>query len=736
MNREQYRTWLDVRHKPVFFDSSNQCSKWEGEAPGEPLSRIVGGSLALPKFLEGLGIAKVFGLNLLSLILLSESLLGRVRLLANRGVSSSAGASLFQSFWRFQGLLAIAICFQWTAIGSSLRGESYAEPPEVVCSVSENEVFVGESITFQVDVQNTENPSLPNLDALKERFEVEFLGDQSRNQSQTMIINGRFSQSNSFSHLYQYQLTAKTPGTFRIPAVTVTIDGKTLSSNSIAVRILEIPKQDSVLVEIVPSQARVYPTQNFTIKLRILLEPIAETGTDPLRTLKQMRQNPPSIQITWLKPPEGVSATEEVSEWLQPLLSTNNVGFSINGVSGNTGSIFERQRLALFDLRNGQESRKGIDESTKDYFVYELERTFVSEKTGSYTFGPAVIKGMFATRIIAIAPPVKVEVSEIPSPRPTNFTGGVGSYGVTASAIPMKLRVGDPMTLNLQFTQGKNSGSLELISAPDLSELPEIAEQFDIVDKSPVGRMENKSKKFAFALRPKRAGVSIPSLKLSAFDPSTEAFVDITTEPIELNVAEASAILASGDLVGSLGGGSSTAEIKTRSEGIFHNVTELSQLRNERVALMSGIVWVGGLWIVSGIAIVSLVFFRNKNSDVDGLRKAAARRTAQSRLTTAGSFLSQGKQKESLRELRAAVMGLVADTGSKIAEGLTIRDLSTAMRACDVPEEDCVRLEALLERIESAEYGASDASDTATMVEEATGLVKRVGPFLERGGKR
>jgi len=626
----------------------------------------------------------------------------------------------------------IAVAFLSFALGSSLK----AEPPEVVCSVSENEVFVGESITFQVDVQNAESPPSPDVDALRERFDIELVGDQSRNQSQTMIINGRVSQSNSFSHVYQYQLTAKAAGTFKIPAVTVTIDGKALSSNSVPVRILEVPKQDSVIVEIVPSRARVYPTQQFSIKLRILVEPIAETGTDPMRTLKQMRQNPPSIQITWLKPPEGVSATEEVSEWLQPLLSQNNVGFSINEVSGRSGSIFERQRLAVFDLRKGQETRKGLDGIPKDYFVYELDRTFASEKTGSYTFGPAVIKGTFATRIIAIAPPIKVEVSEVPTPRPANFTGGIGNYRVMAIANPSKLRVGDPMTLNLQFAQGKGSGSLELISAPDLSALPEIAEQFEIIDKNPVGRVENGSKKFAFALRPKRAGVSIPALTLSTFDPATESFVDITTEPIGLTISEASATLASGDLVGSLGGGNSTTEIKTRAEGIFHNVTELSQLRDERADLMSGLSWVGGLWLLSGLAIVTLVSFRKKSSDVDRLRRVLARRTAHSKLATASSSFSKGKQKEALREVRAAILGLVADTGDRIADGLTIRDLSMAMSACEVPQEDCVRLEALLERIESAEYGASDASDTTSMIKEASDLVSRVSPFLERGGER
>ena len=118
-------------------------------------------------------------------------------------------------------------------LGQTLR----AEPPEVVCSVSENEVFMGESITYQVDVRYAENPSAPNINALNEQFAVELIGDQSRNQSSTMIINGRVSQSNSFSHVYQYRLTAKLAGNLKIPPVTASIDGKILTSNSLSIRI-------------------------------------------------------------------------------------------------------------------------------------------------------------------------------------------------------------------------------------------------------------------------------------------------------------------------------------------------------------------------------------------------------------------------------------------------------------------------------------------------------------------
>ena len=157
--------------------------------------------------------------------------------------------------------------------GQSLQ----SAPPEIVCSVSEEEIFIGESLTYQVDIQNAENPNTPNIASLDEKFTVEFLGDQSRNQSSTMIINGKISQSSTFSHVYQYRLTPKLAGTLTIPEVTATIDGKNLISNSLSVRVLDIPKQDTVVAEIIPSLSKVYPTQSFTVKLRVLVQPIADT---------------------------------------------------------------------------------------------------------------------------------------------------------------------------------------------------------------------------------------------------------------------------------------------------------------------------------------------------------------------------------------------------------------------------------------------------------------------------
>ena len=631
---------------------------------------------------------------------------------------------------QWQKLPAIALFVALTSLGCQFL---HAEPPEIVCSVSEKEVFVGESITYQIDLKNTENPNAPDLSEIKEQFAVDFLGEASNNQSQTMIINGRISQSSTLSHVYQYRLTAKQAGALLIPPVTASVDGKSIKSNTLSLRVLEIPVQDKVIPEIVPGPTKVYPTQSFTIKLRILVQPIS--NLDPMRTIKQLRLSPPTIQISWLKAPEGLS-TNQVSDWLQPLLSKNNVGFSINEVTADSGSIFERRRSPVFDIGKGRETRNGLSGTAIDYFVYELEREFIADKAGIYTFGPAIVRGTLDSRFIAIAPAVTVDVAEVPSPRPNNFIGGIGKYNVIATATPNEMRVGDPMTLTLQFAKGRNSGSLELISAPDLNAIQEISENFEIVDKNPVGRMEGNSKKFAYGLRPKQPGVSIPPLTLSTFDPATESFSEITTEPILLTVSSPTASIAGGDLIGAIGSQKKLTEIRSMSEGIFHNVTDASQIADERYVLVDSVPWVVGLWFGTGIAIAATIALRRKSSDVGRQRRAAARRKAHSRNAVAIVLLSKGKEKESLSEARAAILGLIADTRNQIADGLTTADVNAAMTESSVPTETQSRLLRLLEKIESAEYGAGRLGDSNAILNEVSELIDKLGPYLERSAAR
>ena len=257
--------------------------------------------------------------------------------------------------------------------------------------------------------------------------------------------------------------------------------------------------------------------------------------------------------------------------------------------------VFRGTATAVFSLPQGREKRKGHDGRELNYFAYELKRKLIAEKAGTYSLGPAVVKGSFVDgmeggsytgrRLVAVAAAVPVEVREVPLPRPATFCGGIGNYRVTASARPAALRVGDPLTFTLAIERAKGSGSLELISAPNLEANSKIAADFEIIDKNPTGRSEGEVKRFEYAMRPKRANVGIPPVAVTVFNPDTENFSEITTEPIALNVSDASHLVA-GDLVGSLTGAGKD-EIKAQTQGIFGNVTDPSELTDQRVNIVA-----------------------------------------------------------------------------------------------------------------------------------------------------
>jgi hypothetical protein len=634
-----------------------------------------------------------------------------------------------------RGLFVSLVCLLFTV--SSLADELQ---PEIRVGISADEIFIGETIDYQVEIRNSENPSAPDVSALQEQFKVVSNGDQSRNQSTTLIVNGRVSEETVLSHVYLYRLTPKVSGELTIHSVKATIDGKELSSRPLTLRVLDAEVQDLLIAEIKVDRPTIYPTQPFNVSLKVLIRPLPESDESPLLPL---RRQPPQLQISWVDLPDGLTSGG-TSEWLQPLISQNDAGFRINEISTSTGTFFGGARPAVFGLPQDREMRNGLDGQPINYFSYELTRQFTPEKTGRYEFGPALVKGMFVDavngreyqgrKLVVIAAAVSVEVREVPTPRPATFTGGIGEFLVAASANPVRLRVGDPLTLNLEFARGSQAGSLELISAPDLSAIPGFVENFEIIDKAPTGRVNGDIKKFAYGLRPKRSGVSLPSMTLTNFDPTTEAFTEISTEPIPLEVVEATA-LSTDELVGAISP-SGNNEIRRSDSGIFQNVTDLAALKNDDVRLTDWLPVVGGLWCVSIFSVAGVIVHRRRSNDSVGQRRWQARKLAQTRLTAVSQFEKDGKSDEALRQIRTALLGFVADTQNLVAEGLTAADVGRILKNAGVSDVDQNAVTQLLEALEGAEYGGGQNVSVSSSLENAEKLIDRISPVLQRRSSR
>ncbi len=172
-----------------------------------------------------------------------------------------------------RGLIACLLCMVTSA---SVLGDE--QQPEIRVAISADEIFVGETIDYQVEIRNSENPSAPDISPLQEQFKVVSNGDQSRNQSTTLIVNGRVSEETVFSHVYLYRLTPKVAGELTIHAVKATIDGKELSSRPLTLRVLDAEVQDLVIAEIKADRQTIYPTQPFIVSVKVMIRPLPENA--------------------------------------------------------------------------------------------------------------------------------------------------------------------------------------------------------------------------------------------------------------------------------------------------------------------------------------------------------------------------------------------------------------------------------------------------------------------------
>ena len=618
---------------------------------------------------------------------------------------------------------------------------SAADEPEIAVETSATEIYIGESVDYVVEIRNAQNPEAPDLAAIRQDFDVVSTGDESQNRSSTFIINGRVTQQNSFGHSYRFRLTPKRTGKLRIPGPTATIDGKTVSGNTLELKVIAPEAQDLVMPEIKIDREKVYPTQPFEVTLRVLVHPLPDDpDSDPVAPL---RRSPPHLDVNWVDLPAGLGGEDKSLRWLQKLLADDgSAGFTVNEVTTRSGSFFRGPaRLAVFSLYQGRDSRKGFDGRAVKYFAYELKRKLIAEKSGKYTLGPALVKGSFVSgteggsytgrRLVAVAPAVSVDVREVPSPRPATFCGGIGNYHLAASARPSELRVGDPLYSRSTSNGARAADLWTLISALDLAANPQIAADFEVLDKNPTGRKQGEVKRFEYALRPKRAGVGIPSLAVTVFNPDTEKFAEITAKPIALAVS-AGTRLGVGELVGSVSS-SGTSEIKSREQGIFQNVTDPTELRDQRVnvvalAEVTAVMWCG---VACLIAFVST--HRRKSGDVIWQRKRRARRLAERKLAEARKALAAGQSMEARRAVRAALVGLIADKRNIVAEGLTASEADATLAQAAVPADLRVEVLRLLEAIESAEYGSGIAFEASAMIETADELIPRLARHLERG---
>jgi len=272
----------------------------------------------------------------------------------------------------------------------------------------------------------------------------------------------------------------------------------------------------------------------------------------------------------------------------------------------------------------------------------------------------------------------------------------VGDFVAEAQVSPRVVHVGDPMTLTLRV---KGRGSLEDMGPPPLAGFED---SFKVYEAT--AAMEEGERVFTWSIRPAHAAVKeVPSIALAYFDFARERYVTLETEPIPIEVEEASRLDTDEIAARRLPDG---ADLEARTEGLFADITDAREVRDESVPVdnyLYFLVALAGLYIGMSLGIARR---RKLRAEPALVRRRGAVARARERLA---------------EDPVTIFAGLVADLQDIPEAGLTATEVARRLRELGVGEELGARVDSHLLDAEGRRYGAggsADTGDTARLLDE------------------
>ena len=72
------------------------------------------------------------------------------------------------------------------------------QDPSLKVGLERDRIYTGESVLYEVSIQNTKNSIAPDLSSFLADFEVESQGEQTLNSSRVTFVNGQMTRSESY----------------------------------------------------------------------------------------------------------------------------------------------------------------------------------------------------------------------------------------------------------------------------------------------------------------------------------------------------------------------------------------------------------------------------------------------------------------------------------------------------------------------------------------------------------
>lgn len=549
-------------------------------------------------------------------------------------------------------------------------------------------VSVGENfrLSYTINTQEVENFRAGNI---PEAIEV-IAGPYTSSQSSFQMVNGHTSSSSSVT--YTYTLYASKNGTYTIPAAHARVNGRIISSRAVKVTVSGTARQSNG----------------------------APQMHDDYAGEAQMRKAGSRISGNdlFIK----VSANKRRVHEQEPILLTYKVYtlVDLTQLEGNMPDLtgFHTQEVKLPQQKNFHvEKVNGKNYRCVTWSQYVMYPQVTGKlEIPSITFKGIVVQqnravdpfeaffnggsGYVEVKRNIVAPRLTVQVDPLPK-RPSDFSGGVGKFNLSASVNHTEVKAGEPISMRVVVG---GIGNLKLIKEPSVV-FPKDFDKYDakITDKTKLTEngVEGNMIYDILAVPRNQGQYEIPPIEFTYYDTGQNAYRTIKTQAFKINVKK-------GD-----GKGSSVEDYRQEENDI--RGLKQQKVRMHRVDEFffgSTQYWVS-LLVPLLAFIILLVVFRKRaldHADIVKMRGKKANKVATKRLKKARSLMSQNKQAEFYDEVLHALWGYVGDKLNMPVEKLARENIADNLQRQSVDGKTIDTFISALDECEFERYAPGNPS--------------------------
>ncbi len=568
-----------------------------------------------------------------------------------------------------------------------------AARPRVYAKVdAETTIYPGDEFVYSIVVEGGAKPSRINLSALMP-LKPRRVGSGTEMQ----MVNGQ----TAVTYSENYAIIAGQAGTMQLPAVTVVVDGQTYTTDPVEVTVSPPGTTDQLALELLVSDRQCYVGQPLVMTIKWTIT----TGINGYR-------------------------------FDVPVFTSDD--FYIEDVSESAAGLAQEQAMIGDVLVTMTEDRRLIRGMAAA--IISFSKVLIPKRSGPIKLAPVTVTTNVAVgrertndffnpyrikyeRVSVQSNPVELNVLPLPETgRPPQFYGLVGRYTISALASPVKVNVGDPITLTIRVG---GSPYLTPVQWPALEQVPELAANFRIPAERASPVVEGGYKVFTQTIRANNDAVTaIPPIPLAYFDSQRGEYVTVRTEPIKLDVAP-SKVLTTADVEGTAAG-PVNREVEAVRKGLSANYYGPELLVNQSFSLLSAALSpaYAALWSIPlAVLLVSTVArlaSRTSPESVARKRQSQAATAAMRRLDEALDANARGRHPLLLLALKQ----YIGDRFDRVAASLTADDCYHAIVESTGDTERAARFRELIAACEAARYAPLDAQIGRPQVQEAALLIR------------